>query len=340
MQRMPKHKRKSRSRWLSATLLAAGATSMLTAMASQINVYEVTDSVHTTEIKTFSDNTEKACELAGYDSEDYALVADSGSDNLVRSLRVEKRFPIWIAADGQKTETKTVSGTVSQILTEQGITLGSYDEVTPAKDALITADSQAQTITVARVTKETETKRVAIPYDSIKRNTAELKYGQTRVTQKGVDGTMEQTIVVTKRDGVEISQEVQSEMVLTQPQQEILEIGTGGAVVTRGGEILRYSKVINVKATAYSTEGWSRENKLTAIGTRCRIGAVAVDPRVIPLGSRLYITSPDGKSWIYGTAIAEDTGSAIKGNRIDLYFNTQSECRNFGVRGAKIYVLN
>ena len=340
MQRMQKHKRKSRSRWLSATLLAAGATSMLTAMASQINVYEVTDSVHTTEIKTFSDDTQKACELAGYDEEAYALVADSGTDNLIRRLRVEKKFSVWITADGQKTETSVVSGTVREILSEQGIVLGEYDEVTPAADTRLTADGETQSVTVARVTKETETTRVAIPYNSMKRTTAELDYGQTRVTQKGIDGVAEQTVLVTKRDGAEVSREVQSENVVTEPQQEIVEVGTGGAVVTRGGEILRYSKVIEVKATAYSTEGWSRENKLTAIGTRCRVGAIAVDPRVIPLGSRVYVTSPNGESWIYGTAVAEDTGSAIKGNRIDLYFNTQSECSSFGVRSAKVYVLS
>lgn len=340
MQRMQKHKRKVRSRWLSATLLAAGATSMLTAMASQINIYEVTDSVHTTEIKTFSDDAQKACELAGYDSGDYALVADSGTDNLIRQLRVEKKFPVRITADGQTTEARVVSGTVRELLSEQGIALGEYDEVTPAADTRLTADSAAQTITVARITKETETARVAIPYNSTKRTTAELDYGQTRVSQKGIDGVAEQTVLVTRRDDVEISREVQSESVVTNPQQEILEVGTGGAVVTRGGKILRYSKVIQVKATAYSTEGWSRENKLTAIGTRCRVGAIAVDPRVIPLGSRVYVTSPNGESWIYGTAVAEDTGSAIKGNRIDLYFNTQAECRSFGVRSAKVYVLS
>ncbi|MCB6364754.1 G5 domain-containing protein [Intestinibacillus massiliensis] len=339
MQQLSKQKCKARSRWLSAALLAAGATSMLTAMASQLNIYEVTDSVHTTQIKSFTDDALQACALAGYDEEDYALVADSGADNLIRTLRVERKFSVSIFADGRQYEAKAVPGTVREILAEQGVTLGQYDEVSPSADARMTAGTHPR-ITVSRVTKETVTERAAIPYKSIKRNTAELDYGQTRVSQQGMDGEAEQTVLVTKRDGVEVSREVQDEAVLREPQSEILEVGTGGAVVTRGGEILRYARVVDVKATAYSTEGWSRENKITATGTRCRVGAVAVDPRVIPLGSRLYITSPDGESWVYGTAVAEDTGGAIKGNRIDLYYNTQAECRRFGVRGAKVYVLS
>ena len=333
-------KRKSRSRWLSATVLAVSATSMLTTMASQINVYEVTDSIRTTEIKTFSDDAEDAYRLAGYDSDAYALVADSGEEGLVRRLRMEKKFPVIVSVDGAQTQIKTISGTVRDIISAQGVTLGEYDEVTPAADTHLDLTNQMQTITVARITKENLVQRVTVPYKTQKRNTSELTYGNTRVTQKGIDGTADQEVVVTKRDGVEIAREVQKETIIVEPQQEILEIGTGGAVVTRGGEALRYSSVFNMKATAYSTEGWSRENKVTAIGTLCRVGAVAVDPKVIPLGSRLYITSPDGKQWIYGTAVAEDTGGAIKGNRIDLYFNTQAECRKFGVQGAKVYVLS
>lgn len=333
-------KSKSRSRWLSATLLAASATSMLTAMASQLNIYQVTDSVNMTEVKTFSDDAWQACALAGYDHEDYALVADSGEDALVRTLRVEKKFPVAVMVDGKRTEAKVVSGTVREILTDMGVSLRALDEVVPAADSHMSARETTQEIQVVRVTQETVTEQVVLPYKSIKRNTHTLDYGQTRVAQQGVDGLAERTVLVTRRDGVETGRAVQSETVITAPQQEILEVGTGGAVVTRGGEVLRYTQALDVKATAYSTEGWSRENKITAIGTRCRVGAVAVDPRVIPLGSRLYITSPDGESWIYGTAVAEDTGGAIKGNRIDLYYNTQEECRRFGVRSAKVYVLS
>lgn len=96
---------------------------------------------------------------------------------------------------------------------------------------------------------------------------------------------------------------------------------------------LNYSKVLNMNATAYSPD--PAENggySVTALGTPLRRGVVAVDRRVIPLGTKLYIEG-------YGYARAEDTGGAIKGNRIDLLFNTKAECRNFGRRTVKVYIL-
>jgi len=68
-------------------------------------------------------------------------------------------------------------------------------------------------------------------------------------------------------------------------------------------------------------------------------GVVAVDPKVIPLGTKLYIESPDG-SYVYGCAVAGDTGGAIKGNRIDLFMDTYSECMQFGRRTMNVYILN
>ena len=89
-----------------------------------------------------------------------------------------------------------------------------------------------------------------------------------------------------------------------------------------------------MKATAYDPSAGSR----TASGTRARVGAVAVDPSLIALGSKLYIESTD--SWpSYGYAVAEDTGGAIKGNRIDLFFNSNATANKFGRRTVKVYVL-
>ena len=118
---------------------------------------------------------------------------------------------------------------------------------------------------------------------------------------------------------------------------QVIEIGTAGAIVTEAGEVRPYKQIVNVLATAYSTEGW--KNKHTFTQTLAKVGTVAVDPSVIPLGSELYITSLDGKEWVYGLAVAEDTGSLIQGKRIDLFFDTQEECINFGVSDALVYVL-
>ena len=75
----------------------------------------------------------------------------------------------------------------------------------------------------------------------------------------------------------------------------------------------------------------------TASGTTVRrnpsgYSTLAVDPRVIPLGTKVYVEG-------YGYAIAEDTGGAIKGNKIDVYMNTVAECYNWGVRNVNVYIL-
>ena len=76
----------------------------------------------------------------------------------------------------------------------------------------------------------------------------------------------------------------------------------------------------------------------TSTGTWARVGAIAVDPRMIPYGTRMFIVSNDG-AYVYGLATAEDCGGSIKGNRVDLYFDSNYECFQFGIRNCTIYIL-
>jgi 3D (Asp-Asp-Asp) domain-containing protein/uncharacterized protein YabE (DUF348 family) len=108
---------------------------------------------------------------------------------------------------------------------------------------------------------------------------------------------------------------------------------SGNTITTSSGEVLSYSKVLSVTATAYTGGG------TTATGTQARYGAIAVDPSVIPYGTKLYIVTEDG-SWVYGEATAEDCGGAIKGNIIDLYFDSYATCIQFGRRACTVYVLD
>lgn len=100
-----------------------------------------------------------------------------------------------------------------------------------------------------------------------------------------------------------------------------------------------YETAVNVTATAYApgaadNDQWGSK---THMGTQIRPGVIAVDPKVIPLGSRVYIQYPDGHGEY---AIAEDTGGAIKGNRIDVAKWTRSQAKNFGIKHVKVFVLN
>ena len=107
---------------------------------------------------------------------------------------------------------------------------------------------------------------------------------------------------------------------------------SGSTITTSSGEVLSYVDCLTVEATAYTGGG------TTATGTPARYGAIAVDPKVIPYGTRMYIVSEDG-NWIYGEATAEDCGGAIKGNIIDLYFDSYNTCIQFGRRNCTVYIL-
>lgn len=199
-------------------------------------------------------------------------------------------------------------------------------------------------------------------YETVRREDPDLPLGEERVLQVGVSGVIVDRIqIVTDPDGsvrrYYLGQSVAKERVdeivaygtkveevpaswLSVSQEVITNLdadGDGGGVLTiSSGEKLRYSKVIDCVATAYTTERQSW--KLTATGTTARVGAIAVDPTVIPYGTRMYIVSADG-SITYGVATAEDCGGSIKGNRIDLFFDTYNECINFGVQDCSVYIL-
>ncbi len=112
--------------------------------------------------------------------------------------------------------------------------------------------------------------------------------------------------------------------------------GESGLIATWDGKLMPYTGVLRCSCTAYTTE--LQLNKITATGTVAHVGGVAVDPRVIPYGTEMYIVAEDG-SWAYGYARAEDCGGGIKGNKIDLFMDTYYECIQFGVRPAYIYIL-
>lgn len=129
-----------------------------------------------------------------------------------------------------------------------------------------------------------------------------------------------------------------------QRQKEAAEVAKNQSSIKTGTEKdasgLKYKRVITMTATAYTAD--PRENggyTVTKLGTPLRAGVVAVDPNVIPLGSRLYIETTDGYA-SYGYAVAEDTGSAIKGNKIDLFIASKAQAAAFGRRQVKVYVLD
>lgn len=108
-----------------------------------------------------------------------------------------------------------------------------------------------------------------------------------------------------------------------------------GTITLESGEVVTFSSSRSMTATAYTTGG--KVGTITASGTTVHVGVVAVDRKIMPLGTKVYVTTNDG-SYVYGFAVAEDTG--VRGNIIDLYMNTYDECIQFGVRDCTVYILD
>lgn len=267
---------------------------------------------------------------------------------------IRKGRKVELNADGKVEFAITTRKTVGDALSELGVELSGEDIVTPTADEIV---SDGMSITVDRYLTETITETQAIAFETKKINKSSMKSGTTKVVTAGVEGTREITYTVKKKNGEEISREVISDTVVKEPVTKVVHVGTKKVTTTKtkktsstsssaskGGKKgdFSYSKKFNVTATAYSASlSENGGNTKTAYGLTPKYGVVAVDPRVIPLGTKLYIESSDGgKSWVYGYCIAGDTGGAIKGNKVDLCFSTKSECIQFGRKSATVYILN
>ena len=239
---------------------------------------------------------------------------------------------------GVEQKITSVEHNVEDILKDLDIKLGEKDFTYPdLKDKL----GQNKTLRIYRVKDEVLVNETEIPFEKevIKNN--KLNKGETKVVQEGKKGLKNTHIKKEYLNGVLTSEGVIKEEVVTEPVKHIVEHGTRENVVptSRGG--LNYRKAITMNASAYDPSPRSNGKwaGITAMGTKIRRGVVAVDPRVIPLGTKLYVESTDGTP-DYGFAVAEDTGGAIKGNRIDLAHETHQQCMNFGRRNVKVYVLD
>jgi len=166
-----------------------------------------------------------------------------------------------------------------------------------------------------------------------------------QVVQEGSDGMKKSVYQESYVDGELISKSLEEEIVYINPVEKITEVGTKEYVVatSRGG--FRFDEEIDMVATAYdlSYESTGKypgdpEYGITASGTYAQPGTVAVDPSIIPLGTKLYIASTDG-SPDYGFATALDTGGAINGYRIDLFMEDGTDANNFGIRQVIVYVI-
>ncbi|HAA89747.1 MAG TPA: hypothetical protein DCE07_04125 [Peptococcaceae bacterium] len=256
-----------------------------------------------------------------------ADVVEPSRGFLVRNgleIVVHRALKVEIQVDGEKRVVFTQPTSVQKVLEMAGIHLGRQDQVDPPLDRFLREDALVK---VTRVTEEIVTEKYFLPAPVERRPDPSLERGCSRVLNSGEPGEGERVVKVVYADGKEIKRVVIQDRVVRPPKSKVVAYGTLDTI-SRGGQTFKFRQMIEVVATAYGPS----VGKYTATGHRVQRGIVAVDPRVIPLGSRLYIEG-------YGFARALDVGSSIRGNRIDVFFESEATCRKWGRRRVKVYIL-
>lgn len=296
------------------------------------------------------------------ESDTYTTLKSDG----ISEIHINRVQMVAVHEGSQMTVVGSYGGTVADVLASLNITL------TPSDILSCSLDSETydgMSIEITRV--ETET----LEYDEITPHSVKvyeddsLEPGEEKVLVEGADGLTHYKVEVTYENGEEASRTVLSEQILTAPTDALILCGmdrsvkeqehsgnenyrqsdtsrwtspyleplpqTASAPALIPGTSQTYTNLLYCTATAYTTVS---ESDITATGTVPRVGAIAVDPSVIPLGTRMYIVSADGQ-YVYGYCVAEDTGSAIQGHAVDLYFDDYETCMAFGRRGVIVYIL-
>ena len=294
----------------------------------------------------FSDATEPAEILAENGIElNRADIVEMTEDGMRPEITIRRLQLIYVNNGGEPVVTSSYGETVGELLERANMSLNEGDAIDVP---LETMTYDGMELNIDRWTTSTEFVYEEVPFETEYVQTNKMLKGDEKVVTEGVSGELKHTAKVTCFNGQEVSREIIATEQTVAPVNQVIKQGTfeaekgkltikDGVIVTPDGEIYTYNRTMQAKATAY-THTDAGCDKTTATGTTVHWGTVAVDPRQIPYGTKMFIVSNDGK-YVYGLSAAEDCGGSIKGNRIDLYMPTTSQCYAFGVRNCTIYFI-
>ncbi|RCX14882.1 uncharacterized protein DUF348 [Fontibacillus phaseoli] len=285
-----------------------------------------------------------------FGSEDAIFQSLASSVKDGNRMVVVRAVPVKVSVDGTMKTHFTTQDRVHEAIEELGVALGKEDKITPALDSKVAANLD---IKVVRVTKHNIQTKESVPFTVVKTSDNNLLKGKTKVLSQGNEGIVVHNIEKVYEDGSFVSKRWLGKEVEKKASPKVIAVGTKKPTVvasasisrsanavnisglaTKGGVSFKYKKVLkNVTLTAYSSEEDGIGTR-TASGTRVTEGrTIAVDKSVVPLGWWVYIEG-------IGFRKAEDTGGAIKGNKMDVYYDSLKSAENFGrKKGRTVYVI-
>ncbi len=283
---------------------------------------------------------EAGVEVTEYDEVSPALTAKLDEQN---QITVDKAYEFMLVDGGEEFKHWSTLTTIGDFLEKANIELDELDRVEGNLDSQITPGSVVE---IVRVDKETTTVEEEEKFTIETKSDKSLLKGREKIVQQGEKGIVSRDYEIVKENGKEVSRTLIAEKTIKEPKKQIVSVGTkvvvadagnvSNTTVSRDDSAPTGGKEFYVTATAY-TAGCNGCTGITATGINLKanpnLKVIAVDPRVIPLGSKVWVEG-------YGYAIAGDTGGAIKGNKIDLHMATKAEAYQFGRRQVKIKVMN
>lgn len=337
-----------------AALVLALCVATLTAamvLGNSIHTVKINDGERVYTLRTLATDLAKVIDNAELKSKNYKITSSERKGTLT-TVSLAYTFPVYITVGNTTTEVEAVKSTVGDILSAAGYTVDELDMIEPSADTVIDATAYIDYVNIDYVTGSYTT---AIPCTVETVYSNEYENGVTKTVKEGTDGVQQveytakvvngetvetvvnnvtmlsnavngKKIVGTRKNSVKTSEQVKS--ISTLNPASPIGLDENGVPVT-------YTKKLTVTATAYTYTGHN-----CATGVAPQPGYIAVNPSIIPYGTKMYIKSADGK-YVYGYAIAADTGGFTKKNptNVDLFMSTKSACTAFGRRSVEIYIL-
>jgi len=251
-----------------------------------------------------------------YEADRVSLPLGSAIPQEGLEVNIERAVPVAVRADDRLLFTRSFQPTVGLLLADIGLAPTGYDYVVPGLEMPPPSGGE---IRLVRVQEETLIEKMPLPFRTTAIADPELELDQVNVVHPGLEGVLARQVQVRYEDGFEVSRAVLGEWVEKQPQAKIVAYGTQiviRSVRTEHGD-LKYWRKLHVLATSYSpsTAGHKKPGDarfgLSGTGAPVTRGVVATDPRIIALGTHLYVPG-------YGLGRSLDVGGAVKGLRIDL----------------------